>query len=259
MNLSSIFIKAAIAGSLAANFIGISPAIAQVGISPLAIESEAVKGRAQGVLTVINSSDQPKRVRIYSEPFTFNQNGFVSLSSDPSDLSPYLQFSPREVVINAESEQRIRLLGTFPPDFPAGEYRAIIFAEELRDSSSAEANVANVSARVGTTVYMRQGDLSADLSGISVTPDGSALNLLVQNSGQATARPMVRWTLLQAGVEIAKGEEASHTVVTNSDRNIPLTLPEALPAGSYTVSGELVWATLEEPYSASFELPVLIP
>ena len=258
INLSSLFIKTAFLSGLATSLTVSLPALAQVGMSPLFIEAEAVRGRAQGVVTLINSTDRPIRARVYSEPFTFEKDGFTSLIEDADDLAPYLQFSPREVVIAPQSEQRVRLLGQFPPSLPAGEYRAAIFAEELLDSANLESSVA-IKARVGTTVYMRQGRLSPDLSGLSAVVEGQSIELLVANQGQATARPSVQWTLLQDGVEIASGEEGVHTVVAEGDRNFSLPLPTALPAGNYSLTGEFVWMTLDAGYTEAFELPVLVP
>ena len=258
MKLFSLLLRAAAIGGLMSSFTIALPATAQVGMSPLFMESQAQRGRAQDVLTLINSTDRPMRMRVYSEPFTFNRDGFASLPSDENDLSPYLQFSPREIVVAPNSEQRVRLLGMFPPNLPAGEYRAAVFAEELVDSTNATSNVA-IKARVGTTVYMRQGELSAELSGSSAKYSGDALDVIVENRGLATARPRVAWTLVKDGVEVASGERTAHTVIAKSDRKISLALPEALSAGSYTLTGKLDWTMLGERYSHPFELPVLVP
>lgn len=258
MNLSSLLVRAAFFAGLTTNLTVSLPAVAQVGMSPLFIEAEATRGRSQGVVTLINSTDRPIRARVYSEPFTFEKDGFTSLIEDADDLAPYLQFSPREVVIEPNSEQRVRLLGQFPPSLPAGEYRAAVFAEELLDSESLESNIA-INARVGTTVYMRQGELSAELSALEASIGEKSIELSVANKGDATARPSVNWTLLQNGVEVASGQESVRTIVAEGDRNFSLPLPTALPSGSYTLAGEFTWITLETGYTEAFELPVLVP
>lgn len=259
MSLYSLLLKAAfLCGVTTTAITAAVPVKAQVGMSPLFVESEAVRGRAQGVLTLINSTDRPMRIRMYAEPFAFDREGFVSLPVDEADLSPYLQFSPREVVVEAKSDQRVRLLGTFPPSLADGEYRAVVFAEELTDSSAVDNGLA-VKARVGTTVYMRQGELSAELSSLDVMHNGQSLDLIVGNQGLATARPRVEWTLLRDGEEVAKGEEGAHTVMAQGDRKIALSLPKILPTGNYTLSGKLAWTTLTEDYFQPFELPVMVP
>ena len=261
---SLLFKSTLLVGGITVSLLAALPAAAQVGMSPLFLEIEAVRGRSQGVVTLINSSDEPIRARVYSEPFTYEQNGFVSLQEDADDLSPYLQFSPREVVIAPKSTQRVRLLGLFPPSLQEGEYRAAIFAESLFDGSTEESS-AVINARIGTTVYMRQGELSAalsmDPSGLSVTSDRQSIELIITNQGQATARPQVAWMLVgnADGAEIASGKEDMRTVVAEGDRKFPIALPDILPTGSYTLSGELVWTTLEDSYSQPFELPLMVP
>ena len=239
---------------------GSLPATAQVRLAPLFLEEQVERGRAQGVITLTNITEQPIRVRLYAEPFTYQRDGFVSLEGSPVDLSPYLQFSPREVEIGPGREQRIRLLGTFPPSLAEGEYRAVVFAEELVPQTESNNSIA-LRARVGSTVYMRQGELSADLSGQSAQAiaNGQSVDLIVANQGEATVRPKVKWQLHQGEQEIAAGETGEQTVVAQNDRLYSLSLPASLPSGSYTLSGELYWSMLGEEASERFNLPVLVP
>ncbi len=269
MRLSVFYIKAATVGSLIVSPFAVlanySPAFAQMGLSPLFFEEQAERGRSQGVLTLTNGTERPVRARVYAEPFTYGRDGFVSLREDAADLSPYLQFSPREVVIPPGAEQRVRVLSLFPPGFPAGEYRAAIFAEELVESAAQTGAVA-VNVRVGSTLYVHQGDLSAVLAGQSATvaADGRSLDVLVNNQGQASARASLSWQLVKdaeqaAGQIFAAGELNEHTVATGGDRLFSIGLPEALPAGSYRLKGEMRWTTRGEAYSQLFELPVTAP
>ena len=256
---SAIFMGSAIIGC--STFFGSAlPGRAQIGMSPLFLEEQAVRGKAQGVITLLNATSQPIRVRLYSESFTYGREGFVSLEDDPMDLSAYLQFSPREVVIPAESEQRVRLLSLLPPSLPDGEYRATIFAEELAESTDIE-NAAALSVRIGSTVYVHQGDLSPMLSGLGaqLTPDKSALELLVGNQGMATARAEVNWQIDRSGTEIAQGKTNPYTVIAGGDRAVLLDLPKSLPTGSYRLRGSFNWTTQGVISTESFELPVVIP
>jgi hypothetical protein len=247
-----------------------SPVFAQLGLSPLVLEEQAQRGRSQGVITLLNSTDHPVRARVYSEPFTYDQNGFVSLTSAPAsapaDLSPYLQFSPREVVIPAGAEQRVRVLSLFPSDLPEGEYRAVLFAEELAERTPGNTPdnnaVAAIKVRIGATVYVHQGELSAELSGQSaaLASDRQMLELVVSNQGQATARSRVSWQLSQnGGSEIAAGVMDEQTVIAGGDRLFSLPLSDALPSGSYSLQGEIHWVTLGEAHSRPFTLPVMVP
>ena len=64
MNLLSLLFKSAFASGIAASVLVALPAVAQVGMSPLFLEIEAEKGRSQGVVTLINSTDEPIRARV---------------------------------------------------------------------------------------------------------------------------------------------------------------------------------------------------
>ncbi len=236
------------------------PSRAQIGLSPLFLEEQAVRGKAQGVITLVNSANRPIRVRLYSEAFTYEREGFTSLEDDPVDLSPYLQFSPREVVIPAKMEQRIRLMSLFPPDLPEGEYRATVFAEELMDNA-VEANATSISIRIGSTVYVHQGELAPVLLGLDaqLASEPVALELLVGNQGSATARAEVNWRIEQSGTAIAQGKTSPRTVIAGGDRTFPLALPNALSSGSYTLRGTFSWMTHGEMSAEPFELPVVVP
>lgn len=258
----SIFVSGLLASALLP-----FPASAQLGLSPLYLEEQVTRGRAQGVITLTNVTDAPIRARVYSEPFTYERSGFAQLSEDPADLSPYLQFSPREMVIPPGGEQRVRLLGLFPPDAPDKEYRAAVYAEELVDSTTAEDSPIALKLRVGSMVYMRNGDIAPRLVSASAQPLASEnsvaqpqmLELLVNNQGGATTRVAADWQLYEGDEAIDAGSTTKHTVVAGSDRSLPLTLSRSLESGNYILRGELSWVTASEGYRQSFEVPVLVP
>ena len=68
----SIFVSGLLASALLP-----FPASAQLGLSPLYLEEQVTRGRAQGVITLTNVTDAPIRARVYSEPFTYERSGFA--------------------------------------------------------------------------------------------------------------------------------------------------------------------------------------
>ncbi|EKV01704.1 hypothetical protein Lepto7375DRAFT_3882 [Leptolyngbya sp. PCC 7375] len=235
-------------------------AFAQMGLSPLVIETEAQRGRAQGVLRVNNNGGEAMRVRVYAEPFTYERdNGFMLLENSPEDLTPYLQFSPRELVIPAQSERRVRLISIFPPNLPEGEYRAVIFTEPLDATRQVGSNVGIVT-RVGATIYVRQGKVPASLAVTSAqwNVDQQHVELLVANSGTGSARPKAQWTIQRAGETVTSGETVSTSVVAGGDRNLHLTPDRPLTPGTYEITGELSWrdgeTELTQPFSISLNV-----
>ncbi|PAX45757.1 P pilus assembly protein, chaperone PapD, partial [Brunnivagina elsteri CCALA 953] len=73
---------------------------AQVSLSPMIIEAQSSRGQAKGIINITNNSDETFRARVYAESFTYDkEKGFQTIPSSPNDLKPYLQFSPRELVV----------------------------------------------------------------------------------------------------------------------------------------------------------------
>lgn len=240
-----------------------SRALAQVGLNPMVIQSEVTRGQAQSVITVTNPSREPMRVRVYAEPFTYDRvNGFVLLDEDSNDLTPYLQFSPREFVIPPDEAQRVRVVGLLPPSLEETEYRAVIFTEALPENAEGASGVAGIQTRIGSTVYFRQPDSAPVFSIVQAQWDSEEeqAQLLVSNAGKATARPNATWTIQRDGTPIATGQSGATTVMEGGDRLIPLPyLSEAqtaLPPGEYEVVGELTWFFDQEQSSQSFSAPL---
>ena len=252
-SLSAILVGAALGGAL---LTGAEESFAQVGLDPMVIQTEVGRGQAQSVLTVTNPSNQPMRVRLYAEPFTYDRDaGFASLLEDENDLSPYLQFSPREFVVPAGQRQRVRVVGILPPSLPESEYRAVIFTEALPEGTSTSEYTAGIQTRIGSTVYFHQPGAKPVLSVVtaSVDMENDLIALLVSNAGESTARPKAKWTLRQGSETVATGESSATTVIEGGDRTLQLPYDvSSLPSGNYELSGELVWLSGTKQQSQDF-------
>jgi len=236
---------------------------AQVGVSPLVIETQAQRGQAQGTLTIRNPSDQPSRARIYTEAFTYDRaTGFKVLPESENDLSPYLRFSPREMTIPPGEERRVRFIAQLPPDIPEGEYRTVMFTETLIEATDSEQNTVGIQARIGATVYVRVGDVAPALKveETRYNPQEQEIELLTANSGKASARVAVAWQLSHNGETIAQGEAPETSVIAQRDRFLSLTLPpeqtEPLSPGTYQLQGELIWGSGNDPNTQAFEVKI---
>ncbi|MGJ5628114.1 P pilus assembly protein, chaperone PapD [Nostoc sp. CALU 1950] len=239
---------------------------AQMSVSPLVIEAKAERGQAQGMITISNTSKIPSRIRIYAQPFTYSRDaGFQTLSSSPSDLTKYLQFSPRELTVKPGEVRRVRLISRLAPNLPDGEYRAVVFNETLSESKDAAGNNVTLVARIGVTFYVRKGNLSPQLAidSASFNPEQKQIQLLVRNNGQATVLPSLNWTLRQGQTVVKTGQVDANAVVANSDRNFLLNYPSkdqpALKPGQYQLSGELFWGEDSKKSKLPFNLNITIP
>lgn len=229
--------------------------VAQAGlsVSPLVVELNSRQGQAQGTITVGNSGEDPFRARSYAVPFTYDrETGFKELPKADNDLTPYLQFSPPEVSIPGADKRRVRFITRLAPSLPDGEYRAMIFTETLNQivppevTTSGETTVTTtILPRLGVAVYVRKGKLSPSLAIDSFRFNAldQQPQVLVKNTGKASAIVMSEWTIKQADREITKGMVQETTVIAEGDRYVSIKLPETtkLSPGDYQLQGNILW------------------
>jgi len=240
-------------------------ASAQMSISPLVIEAQADRGQAQGMITITNTGNTLSRVRVYAEPFTYSRDtGFQTLPvNSPNNLTPYLQFSPRELTIQPGESRRVRLISRLAPSLAEGEYRAVVFNETLSESQDSAGNNVTLATRIGVTFYVRKGNLSGKLAvdNASFNSQQKQIQLLVRNSGKATVRPSVNWSLRRGETVVKTGKLDATAVVAESDRHLLLNFPgtENLAPGQYQLTGDLVWGEDNNKSKLPFGVNVLIP
>ena len=205
----------------------------------------------------------------YPSP-TDREAGFKELKTSPNNLAPYLQLYPANITIPSSDQRRLRFAAKLAPNLPDGEYRAMVFTEmkpvKLPDQTgSADENVViatTVVPRMGVAIYVRKGDVSPNLLAESVrfNADKNQVQVLVKNSGKATAFVAGTWSLKQGNKEISNGRvKDPTTVLAESDRYLKFPLPDdtksQLSAGQYELSGKLLWGVnqaREIPYKLSF-------
>lgn len=261
---NKLFVQAITSVCLSALTLFPSAAKAQVGVSPLVIQSKAQRGQAQGMITIKNTGDTRKRVRLYAQPFTYSRDaGFQTLKSSSNDLTPYLQFSPRELTIAPRTQRRVRLYTRMPPNLPDGELRAVVFNETLKQTKDAAGNNVALKTRIGVTVFVTNGDVAPKLKvdNASFNPKKKQIQLLVRNQGNATVRPKISWKLSRGKTAIEAGETKESFVVSQSDRNLLLNFPakKQLASGIYQLSGNLEWEEGKNTRKLPFNVNVTIP
>ena len=224
------------------------PANAQFRLAPMYIEMQGKQGKSTGLITIENTSSSPSRIRLYTTAFTYNENAdFQRLANGgTTDLTPYLQYSPREMVLPPNTARNVRLVSILPPSLPDGEYRVAVFAETLTEVTTSGNYKLGLRANIGAAVYVRKGNLSPNLSleSAKFNPQKKELHLLVRNNGTATARPRIDWRLMQGETEVSKGVSGA-SFLPNSQVNLLLNKPDQfksnLSPGTYQLRGEISW------------------
>ncbi|MBE9058958.1 P pilus assembly protein, chaperone PapD [Sphaerospermopsis sp. LEGE 08334] len=232
--------------------LGFTPMVAygQLSVFPLTIQRQAESGQARGVINIFNNSNKSYRARVSLSPFTYNREGLQVLTTSPNDLTPYLTFSPRELVIAAGQKRSIRFNARLLPSLPQGEYRAMFSVEELEDNSSnSDANAENqvsISVNIAATIYVINGNFVPKLGVEKAFYDGNKkqIRLLVNNTGEATTRAKTEWNLSQNGKIVNSGKVEETTMIAKGERYIQISYPpqgKTLTPGNYQLSGKLYW------------------
>ena len=233
-------------------------AFTQISVAPLVNFVELSQGQAQAVLTVGNPSEEPFRARLVAMPFTYSDSGLVSLPAGAeSDLNPYLQFAPQEFVIPAGQKRRVRIIAHIPPSVALGEHRAVLFAEKLTSNLGDNAESAiGVKTRIGATLFVQSSDAIPNIGVLGAKTDAGQLQMLVANSGNASARVVAKWQLkpIDSDDVTAKGETGRTTVVAETERYIPLVNDLEIAPGQYIIDGTLtLYQSLDALNSFTFE------
>ena len=236
----------------------------QYNVAPMVTIATAKSGQAKGSINVTNSGKEPLRMRIYAEDFTYDRKqGFTSTGNHAKSAVPYLQFSPRELVIPPGVTRNVRVGTTLLPSLPDGEYRAVLFVEDLKeqDVKANSGNAVIIKTRVASVFYVSKGATSADLQVNTVVWDNTAkkLNIVLSNKGKKTDYPNINWQINKDGKQIAKDRILGVLVQSENEREVALQVGDknlSLPSGNYTLSGEIV---TDKNKSTPFNVKVDIP
>jgi P pilus assembly chaperone PapD len=243
------------------------PTLAEVvsyTVGPLLTISNVKNSQSRATLDVTNSGKEPLRLRIYVEDFTYDrEKGFTPTSSHPYSAVQYLQFSPRELVIPPKSTRNVRVNILIPPSVPDGEYRAIVFAEELKDDRANQLPSGGATVfktRIGSVFYVVKGNGKADISAISAewNAEKKRPQIVLENKGLATSNPEVQWKIERDGKEIESGVIQGILVQNRSQRLASLNSKKVdkLPSGEYIVSGQLRFSDgTSKPFSFKLKIP----
>jgi P pilus assembly chaperone PapD len=126
-------------------------------------------------VTIHNTGDDTIAYRFDWEHRTFTpdgqsirlESGQTSPGYKPAD--PFLQFSPRQVILKAKESQKLRILVRRPADMAAGEYHShlLIKSERLNveqlKPQPGMSGMLNVQTHASIPVFLRQGATTVDV------------------------------------------------------------------------------------------------
>ncbi|AFY91898.1 hypothetical protein [Chamaesiphon minutus] len=242
-------------------------AIAQsisITVSPLVTIAQLKGAQARASFSVTNSGNTPLRARIYAEDFDYDrETGFKRIATHPNSANPYLQFSPKEVVVAPGVTRDVRINITIPPSKPDGEYRVSVFTQDLTERKVTDPKtkyITIIRPQIGSIFFISKGSGTAKLSGASVNWNSETQKprLLLKNEGQASAYPEVAWSLKQGNVEVTSYKIQGIVLQAGRERAIDLKMPTEtkLAPGNYDLIGEI---SNSDGKKVPFSLPLTVP
>lgn len=118
---------------------------------------------------VQNKGSKSERIRAYSQGWNMSEFGIQEYLENPDDRTLNLMFNPKEFDLAPGEKQRVRI-STKEPEGPDGEYRGIIFFEnvlpkkDILDTKSKDLSVTiSFVTRYGVTVYAYKGTVDRNM------------------------------------------------------------------------------------------------
>lgn len=259
-----------LAVAISLQLLSILPVAAQnFTLSPMVTISAVKSGKSRGAINVTNNAQEPVRMRVYAESFAYDRKqGFVSTPKDDRSAVPYLNFSPREMVIPPGVTRNIRVAVTLPPSLPSQEYRAAIFVEELRSKDIQATNIPAsnqkvfIKLRVASVFFFSKGsDNTANIQARTAiwNVTDKKVAVLLENTGKQTARPEVSWHIEKNGQVVAKSSINGVIIQADNSREVILQADGKSPdlaRGEYKIVGDII-NNGQKPIN--FSLPLIVP
>jgi Pili and flagellar-assembly chaperone, PapD N-terminal domain len=167
--------------------LGISSATAlNIGVSPNRIELEISRKTRTQAIRVLNLSSEPIELKAYVRTWKMNQdNKLVEMPSTEESLDQWTVFTPSQFTIPPRSAQTIRFAVRPKVQPKPGEYRAVLYFEEIPSASQKAEGMRSV-GRLGVVIYGYVGNIKrvGVLNSVTVAPQSNGVTALFDISSQ---------------------------------------------------------------------------
>ncbi|WP_302821219.1 hypothetical protein [Fusobacterium ulcerans] len=156
-------------------------------------------------IILVNNSNEPIRVKIYP--------GKDENIKDEEYLGEWLRIYPRTMTLEGNSERRIKFSIRAPKDKPDGEYRGLIYIEELPEVVEGQSTL-TLAGRHGLTVYGTKGKVEYDIAVSNIKVVNNELTMNIKNNGKYSLRPEIKVNYLSAkGKKLGEIEEKTGRIL----------------------------------------------
>ena len=214
-------------------------------VSPTRFEFSLSK-RFTNFFTLTNIADKSLRVRVYAQFVEIDEkNQIVEKVGHPHDLSRWAVFNPRLLTIRPRQKRTVRFSIRPPRQLGEGEYRAVIFFEELPSRAPASPGAVDnkkvelqltLLTRVGVSLYGMRGEprpeAKIEPGKTTVTEKGLSIANFIENLGNTHLNLQLKARLVNAdGDEI---ELPDSVIVIQRDKRKRWEINTAVPpSGKY--------------------------
>ena len=241
-----------------------------LGVAPASVEAKVKRGSTYTqTYTLFNNSPERLRLRCSVIDYWYDANN-KRLTGRPGTLprsaSPWVQFSPSEVIVEAHTSASVQATITIPLTAAGGYYTMPVFEATPVKSETASGNTATASIgiRFRGLVMLATEDANeyvVEVMGGKVQPPTVStpleLDIDVRNRGTVHARLRGRFAILDAKGMLAGRGKIEDAKFLPGQRNM-LKVPWAgeLPIGRYTAVVTLSYDRVGmEPATLVYELP----
>ena len=223
-----------------------------IALAPARFELEMEPGAETTVVVNLDyhtakPNAQPSRILATLNDWNLTPRGeleFFRAGTRDGSASPWLIYSPGEVLVEPGKTHSIRVTVTVPKDAAPGDHLAALVVEQRPDTIKLNRNDRQMLLRyrMAALFYVkvprltRDGSL-ADLKA-SATDEGLVVTPTLKNAGNSVIRPTASLTVTDASgqtvAQVPEGETLP--VLANSELTQPVRIPQLLPPGQYSVS-----------------------
>lgn len=169
-------------------------------------------------IILVNNSNEPIRVKVYP--------GKDENIKDEEYLGDWLRIYPRTMTLEGNSERRIKFSVRAPKEKPDGEYRGLIYIEELPEVVEGQSTL-TLAGRHGLTVYGTKGKVEYDIAVSNVKIVNNVLTMNIKNNGKYSLRPEIKINYLSAkGKKIGEMEEKTGRILKGNTSSIKIELKD---------------------------------
>jgi P pilus assembly chaperone PapD len=223
--------------------LAIPVSMSYAGLLIMPIRTVFLDGDRSKGITLANYSAEPNSFRIKFLHQKQVSNGGYAIQKEPLDpkydLSKMLVFSPRQVDLEPQSKQSIRMSVRRPADLPDGEYRTHLAVQQMpspakikerEEKKKAQQTLVHVNVGFAVPVILRKGayDTTATMSDIKFTPLSvkkgkevpPTVDLFIDRKGKYSAlgRIDVFWTPPGGNTETKVGVKENVSIFPELDR-----------------------------------------